>query len=90
MNGRKPIVYRNFEGSITGESAIALVNFLWEEASMDDDIESMAYYSGMLSCLNAVTPYGISCNRIEEDIKAYGIQVITNPPPQSGDDTGPF
>ena len=86
MNGKKPVVYRNFEGSITGKSAFDLVNFLWEEACMDDDTTGMAYYSGMLSCLNAATPYGTSCNKHEEDIKAYGIETITIPPPKSGDD----
>jgi len=75
---RKPTIDRGLLGGVTYESAVVLVEFLKREADMDDDLTTVEYYSGMLEGLNANMAGEICSPALEREIKAYGIETITD------------
>jgi len=75
---RKPTIDRGLAGGVTYESAVVLVEFLKREADMDDDLTTVEYYSGMLEGLNANMAGEIHSSALEREIKAYGIETITD------------
>ena len=75
---KKPTIDRGLAGGVTYESAARLLHFLVMEAEIDDDVRNAQYYSGMLEGLNANMAGGIHSTALEREIKAYGIETITD------------
>ena len=75
---RKPKIDRGLAGGVTYESAARLLHFLVMEAEIDDDVRNAQYYAGMLEGLNANMAGEIHSSALEREIKAYGIETITD------------
>ena len=83
---KKPLAYQGLMGGITIESAIKIFEFLRAEADMDDDLTSVEYYNGVLDGMNSVTKGEIFSQKLQKEIKAYGIETIEHPTPVARDD----
>lgn len=86
---KKPLAYRGFGGGVTYESAHIIIQFLINEADMDDDLTTVEYYRGMLAGLGSVRNGEIFSRELEREIKAYGIETIEHPSTLPRDDRGP-
>ena len=87
--GIKPPVYRGVMGGITRESAYILYTFLRNEEDMDDNVERVAYYNGLLAGMSSVMNGEIFSREIDQEIKAYGIEIIEHPTSVARNDRRP-
>jgi|TARA_R110000782_G_scaffold29897_3_gene74213 hypothetical protein len=76
-------------GGITRESAYILYTFLRNEEDMDDNVERVAYYNGLLAGMSSVMNGEIFSREIDQEIKAYGIEVIEHPTSVARNDRRP-
>jgi len=83
---KKPLAYKGLTGGITRESAVLIYKFLRNEADMDDDLTSVEYYNGVLDGMGSVMNGEIFSQKLQEEIKAYGIEIIEHPTSVAGDD----
>ena len=83
---KKPLAYKGLMGGITRESAVNIYTFLRNEADMDDDLTSVEYYNGVLDGMGSVMNGEIFSQKLQKEIKAYGIETIEHPTPVAGDD----
>jgi len=83
---KKPLAYKGLMGGITRESAVNIYKFLRNEADMDDDLTSVEYYNGVLDGMSSVMNGEIFSQKLQEEIKAYGIETIEHPTSVAGDD----
>ena len=83
---KKPLAYKGLMGGITRESAVNIYTFLRNEADMDDDLTSVEYYNGVLDGMGSVMNGEIFSQKLQEEIKAYGIEIIEHPTSVTGDD----
>ena len=83
---KKPLAYKGLMGGITRESAVNIYKFLRNEADMDDDLTSVEYYNGVLDGMSSVMNGEIFSQKLQEEIKAYGIETIEHPTSVNGDD----
>ena len=75
---KKPKIDRGLTGGITCQSAENLLRFLITEAEMDDDSWNVQYYTGMFEGINGNMAGEIHSSALEREIKAYGIETITD------------
>ena len=83
---KKPLAYKGLMGGITRESAVNIYKFLRNEADMDDDLTSVEYYNGVLDGMSSVMNGEIFSQKLQEEMKAYGIETIEHPTSVAGDD----
>jgi len=86
---KKPVAHKGAMGGITRESAVNIYTFLRNEADIDDDLTSVEYYNGILDGMSSVMNGEIFSQKLQEEMKAYGIETIEHPASVVGDDGRP-
>jgi hypothetical protein len=75
---KKPTIDRGLSGGVALHSVEGLIQFLIDEADMDDDLTTVEYYKGMLEGISTNMVGEIHSPALEREIKAYGIQTDTD------------